>query len=350
MKSPVRGALLACGVLLLAGCGTPAAPDAPPQVDGDAAYQFVAGLVTDAQGEPRFRVPGTPGHADGAAWLWDALQVPGWSATWQNFTGADYEASDKGSVSGYASSCPPDAKARVAGLSFHNFLALQDGSDEQLVLLGAHWESKRFASEDPDPARRDEPVLGANDGAAGVGLLLQLMRHVAEHDVDLPFRLGVVFFDGEDGFEDCHPLAGSVHFVSQLAPGEVDRFLLLDMVGDPDARFVQESASVRCDPTVTDLLHAHAGDAGLMENFPGRARTVSDDHVPFLEAGIPATDLIDFGRTGDLTQSRYGFPPYWHTTQDTLEHIDAAMLGNVGDLVLAVVSDPAFAATWPATC
>lgn len=348
MRLAVVAAVLA---LTLAGCGKPV-EKAPEGFDGDAAQAFVQGLVQDAAGAPRYRVPGTPGHADGAAWLWGAMQVPGWTAHWQNFTGADYALAEKGQVASYyenAGSCSADEKARLGTLTFHNLWAVHDvpGSD-QLVLLGAHWESKRFANQDADPAKQDDPVLGANDGASGVGLLLQLMREA--DDADLPFDVGVAFFDGEDGFDDCHPLAGSIHFVSRLGPGDVDRFLLLDMVGDPAARFIRESASEACDPALASLVRTHALAGPLAENFPDRRKSVADDHVPFIEAGIPAVDVIDFGRTGDRSQSLFGFPPYWHTTHDTMENIDAGMLGRMGDLVLAVLQDPAFVAEWPAAC
>lgn len=342
--------LVALATLLLAGCGAPAKPSGPGSVDGDAAYAFVQGLVTEASGAPRLRVPGTAGHDEAALWLWGQMQVDGWSAQWQNFTGADYAAQPKGGVSTFhdaSAYCSKDERARLASLRFSNLWAVRDDpSSDQLVLLGAHWESKRFADQDSDVAKQGQPVLGANDGASGVGLLLELMRHVHERDVDLAFDLGVAFFDGEDGFDDCHPLAGSIHFVGGLEHGQVDRFLLLDMVGSPDARFVREQASASCDPTVVDLLHSHAAAAGLAPNFPGTVKPVSDDHLPFLEAGIPAVDLIDFGRAN----TRYGFPPEWHTSRDTLEHIDAGMLGRVGDLVLAVLTDAEFTATWPAGC
>lgn len=349
-------ALAAAALLLavgLAGCDKSVAePDAA--FDGHAARALVEGLVHDADGAPRFRVPGTQGHADGAAWLWGAMQVPGWTPRWQNFTGADYALADKGQVASYydnAGSCSAEEKARLATLAFHNLWAVHDepGSD-RLVLLGAHWESKRFANQDADPARREEPVLGANDGASGVGLLLQLMRHVEAQDLALPFDLGVAFFDGEDGFDDCHPLAGSIHFVSVLEPGDVDRFLLLDMVGDPAARFVRERASEACDPALAGLLRTQALAGPLAANFPDIRKGVADDHLPFIDAGIPAVDLIDYGRSGDRTQSLFGFPPYWHTTGDTLDKVDGDMLGRVGDLVLVVLQDPAFVADWPDRC
>ena len=342
-------------LLLLAGCSRPGGDGGsggtgdgnPPPLqldpfDGDAAHAFVAGLVTNDDGSPRFRVPGTPGHASAAAWLADQMVVDGWEADGHDFTGADYTPLDKGAVGGYAH-CTDEESQRLAGLTFHNLWAIHraDPPSDRLVLLGAHWESKRFASSDPDPALRDEPVLGANDGASGVGVLLQLMRHVQEHDLDLPFDLGVVAFDGEDGFEDCHPLAGSLYFVSQLEPGAVDRFLLLDMVGDDAARFVREGYSNACDPALVDLLHDLADDADLAANLPGLNRTVFDDHLPFIEAGIPAVDLIDYGR---------GFPPYWHTTRDTMENISPSMLGRVGDLILLALTHEDFVDAWPATC
>lgn len=342
-------AILSAGTVALAGCSLPAKSDETPvdsNVNGDSAFAFVEGLITNGNGTPRFRVPGTPGHDAAAEWLWDNMQVDGWTRARQNFTGADYVGLEKGGVTNYYASpgyCSAEEKARLGGLSFSNLWAVHatDSPSGRLVLLGAHWESKRFASSDPDPSKRGEPVLGANDGASGVGLLLELMRHVTEQQLDLPFDLGIAFFDGEDGFEECHPLAGSLYFVSQLETGQVDRFLLLDMVGDSEARFIRESRSEACDPVAVNLLHEHAAGVGLAENFPGTSSSVFDDHLPFLEAGIPAVDLIDFGR---------GFPPYWHTTQDTVDKLSASMLGRVGDLVLAVLADPEFADPWPAPC
>lgn len=338
-------AVLVTASSLFAGCldskGEPA-----QSFDGDAAYDFVAGLVTNSEGHPRYRVPGTDGHAEAAQWLWDVMQVPGWTTAWQNFTGADYIPLDKGDVEGYYAGghCSSDERARLASLSFHNLWAVHDGPGDPLVLLGAHWESKRFANQDANPALREAPVLGANDGASGVGVLLQFMRHIAQNAVVLPFDVGVVFFDGEDGFEDCHPLAGSIYFVDRLQSGQVDRFILLDMVGSPDARFVHEANSSNCDPALMQLFHDEASSVGLAANFPGTRRSVLDDHIPFLAAGIPSADVIDYGRSGT------GFPPQWHTTQDTLEHIDAGMLGRVGDLILRVLQAPAFTQQWPGSC
>ncbi|MGB0653042.1 MAG: M28 family peptidase [Thermoplasmatota archaeon] len=332
-------ALLASAGLLLAGCTTGPSPD----FDGQAAYDFVEGLVTDPDGGPRYRVPGTPGHAEAADWLWDQMAHPGWERSWRNVTGEEYEALDKGAVAVYAEEgrCPGEDREQVGNLTFHNLVAVKRASppSDRLFLMGAHWESKEEANHDRDRNKAKQPVLGANDGASGVGVLLQLMREL--DDVDLTFDVGVIFFDGEDGFEDCHPLAGSIAYAAQLEPGEVDRFLLLDMVGDPDARYIKEQRGVLSDPELVDLIWKHGHRLGGAKNFIDKTSSVADDHVPFFERGIPAVDVIDYGR-GERQQ---GFPPYWHTSQDTMVNLSPAMLGLVGATVMATIQDPAFEAS-----
>ncbi len=342
---------VAVAILLLApflvGCLQLEDDGVPFVFDGQGAYDSVRLLVEHPDGSPRFRVPGTEGHVEGANVLHDAMVATGWQVSWQNFTGADYEGFDKGAVAGYAENpayCREPDRSELAAASFSNLVATWPAGGGRAVWFGAHWESKEEANQDTDPARRTEPVLGANDGASGVGVLLQLMRHVAARDVQFPFRLGVVFFDGEDGFEDCHPLAGSTYFVSRLVPGEVGRFILLDMVGDPAARFVNETRSLESDPGLWDALWK-SRSAGLKDNFPGERKAILDDHVPFIEAGIPAVDIVDAGRAPG--EGLFGFPPYWHTTGDALDKLDPAMLGKVGQLLVTTLLDPAFSSSWP---
>lgn len=325
--------------LLLAGCSTPPDADDGPAFDGEAARALVQGLVTGEDGSPRYRIPGTEGQASGALWLWETMDVDSWSRHFHNVTGAEYQEQDAPYLDRYTrdGACPQDDAEEVEGLVFHNLWARHDapGTDRTL-LLGAHWDSK----EDADGGG---PVLGANDGASGVGLLLQLMRHIAAGDLESPVDLVVVFFDGEDGFEDCHPLAGSIAFADDRPAGTIDRMILLDMVGDRDARFVREGRSVESDPALVELIWRHGRALGGERQFTDIQKTVLDDHVPFVESGVPAVDVIDFGRT----DGRSGFPPYWHTPGDTMENIDAGMLALVGDTLWAVLADPAFVETWP---
>ncbi|MFO1533603.1 MAG: M28 family peptidase [Thermoplasmatota archaeon] len=339
-------------VMALAGCQgggegsspTTASSAPPASFDGMAALGFVRGLALDADLTPRFRMPGTPGQAEGAAYLWSQMEVPGWTRQWQNFTGADYLALNRTVVSAYgpgSSYCAHADEAALPQWPFHNLLAVRKGtSSTHLVLLGAHWDSQMDSNVDPDPAKRGDPDPGANDGASGVGLLMQLMRHL--RDAQLPFDVGVVLLDGEDGFYNCYPLAGSLYFVAHPAVA-AHRFLLLDMVGDPNARYVRESQSVASDPRLMDILWSHGRALGGAKSFTGKATTIVDDHVAFIEAGIPAVDLVDAG-----WDSGYGFPPQWDTTSDTIEKVSPDMLGLVGGAIAGALQDPAFAADWPA--
>jgi Zn-dependent M28 family amino/carboxypeptidase len=184
---------------------------------------------------------------------------------------------------------------------------------------------------DPDPARRSRPDPGANDGASGVGVLLQLMRHL-DALPDLAVSVGLLFVDGEDGFFDCYPDAGSLYFAQNLDDA-VAAFVLLDMVGDPGALYPRESNSHRSAPALQDLLWQH-GQALDAAHFINRTTTIEDDHLAFIQQGIPSVDLIDAGRPGSV------FPPQWDTTNDTVDKLDAAMLGLVGDVLLQTLADP----------
>jgi hypothetical protein len=333
-------------VAMLAGCTTaPVQPNtqAPGIFDGEAALDFVKGFALKPDGSPRYRIPGTEGQREGAAYLWSQMAVPGWSRQWQNFTGADYLRLDRSTVEHYgpgSAYCSAEDSARLPGLPFHNLLAIRRGaSSDRLFLLGTHWDSQSVSNYDPDPAKREEPYPGANDGASGAGVLLQLMREL--RGVELPFDVGVLFIDGEDGFVDCHPLAGSLYF-AQNPPVAVHRFLLLDMVGSPDARFLRESQSLQSDRALMDLLWEHGRALGGAVHFVDRVSSIVDDHVAFAQQGIPSVDLIDAARDGGP------FPPEWHTTHDTVDKLSSQTMALVGSTILAVAKDPRFVEQWPA--
>lgn len=356
----VAGLVLA---LLLAGCGSGPGPDGGPsttstgptgdggpEFDGEAALAFVEGFALREDGQPRFRIPGTAGQAEGAAYLWEQTDVPGWGRAWQNFTGSDYAELDLAPVLGYlrpgdydgpgqARGCTQEEFDAVPALPFLNLFAVRRSSqaDAPLLLLGAHWDSQMHSDFDPDPAKRNDPDPGANDGASGVGVLLQLMRELDEEQPDLPFSVGMFFIDGEDGFFDCYPLAGSLYFAQKQATGmEVAGFILLDMVGDPGAKYPRETYSKDSAPALQDLVwrHGQALDGG--SHFIDRSVRIQDDHIALAREGIPSIDIIDAGRSGT-------FPPQWDTTGDTVEKLDAAMLALVGDVLLASLADPEMA-------
>lgn len=346
-------AVLTLALVLLAGCGKPGDPAPGPlePVDGDAALGFVKAFALRADATPRYRIPGTVGQAEGAEFLWRASAEPGWQRSWHNLTGVDYLALDRSAVDDYTQpdprndppggahprGCTQDEAAAVPMLPFANLLVLRPAKDPQapLVLLGAHWDSQMHSDFDPDPAKRELPDPGANDGASGVGLLLQMMRELDEQRPDLPVSVGILFLDGEDGFFDCYPLAGSLHFAQHLPSqaAHADAFILLDMVGDPGARFPREGYSQASAPELLDLIWRH-GQALAPAHFIDKRTSIQDDHVAFIGAGIPSVDIIDAGRTRT-------FPPQWDTTEDTVEKLDAATLGLVGDVLMATLDDPA---------
>jgi hypothetical protein len=336
---PAPAALAVLMLLLpLAGCMQGAAP-AP--FDGDAALAFVRGLATQADGSPRYRMPGTPGQAEGASYLWNAMDVPGWSRNWQNFTGADYLALDRSQVARYNETsrwCPKQDLQALPSWPFHNLYAVRESrnSSAPLLLIGAHWDSQMHSDNDPNFTRRSWPDPGANDGASGVGVLLQLMRNLKGSD--LPFSVGVFLTDGEDGFFDCYPIAGALYFVTHL-PRPVSAFVLLDMVGDSQALFARETKSVRNAPALVDLVWRHGREVAP-SHFLGSQAEIDDDHMAFQNAGIRAIDVIDAGHpTGPPS---YGpFPTQWDTSFDTVDRLDANVLGAVGQVLLDSLHDAA---------
>ena len=296
MRSPV----LALLSLALACRGS---SQAAPPFDGEQAFRWVEYQVAAGP-----RIPGTAAHRAIGDWLLAQLRQRADTVEVQAFTHVT-EAGDT--------------------LPLRNFLArFRPGAGDRVLFL-AHWDSKPHAEQDPDPAKRDLPVPGANDGASGVAVLLG----VADQLKRTPPSLGVdlLFVDGEDygRFEGDAPdnLLGSRFFATHLPSGYHPLYaVLLDMVGDRDQAFPQEGYSVENAPEVVDRVWQTAEDIGLGRVFrPVQGIALTDDHIPLLQAGIHAIDVIDF----DF--------PWWHTTEDTPDKVSARSLANVGKVVLALV-------------
>jgi glutaminyl-peptide cyclotransferase len=191
-----------------------------------------------------------------------------------------------------------------------------------VILLGAHYDSRRCA--DQPQGGCAEAVLGANDGASGVAVLLELARTL---EPDWQNRqVWLVFFDAEDngGLYGWDWIAGSRQFARlvqdrRAAGTEFEAMILLDMVADADQQFYYEGNS---DPAIREEIWSTAKQLGFESFFlPSVRFTMIDDHIPFRELGIPAVDIIDFNY------------PYWHTTGDTLDKISAQSLERVGRTV-----------------
>jgi glutaminyl-peptide cyclotransferase len=209
-----------------------------------------------------------------------------------------------------------------------------DGGDR--LWLGAHYDTRPMSDLDPDPSRRAEPLLGANDGASGTAVLLHLMELLASHPA--PRGVDLLFFDGEDSGYAGDPAGfclGSRHlaatwrdFSNPLATGRPRSLILLDMVCKRNLRISMERYSLRDAPDLTMAVFERAAELDLRAFVPVPGVAVYDDHVPFLEIGLPALNLIDF----DF--------PEWHTTADVPDVCDSTALWQVGRLVESLVRDP----------
>ncbi len=240
------------------------------------------------------RTPGSPGHAQAVDWILSSLREAGWEAEVQRTT--------------------------FAGQDIQNIIARRSGgASGDWVILGAHYDTRIVADQDPDPANRSLPVPGANDGASGVAVLLELARVLP---ADLETEVWLVFFDAEDNgnLPGLDWILGSSAFV-ELLEGQPDAAVILDMVGDADLNLYLEQNS---DLQLSASIWAQAAALGYEEFFiPLPKYSMLDDHTPFLRAGIPAVDIIDFDY------------PYWHTVEDTLDKVSAESLEAVGATLLA---------------
>jgi len=182
------------------------------------------------------------------------------------------------------------------------------------VILGAHYDSRLMADRDPDPQKQQEPVPGANDGASGAAVLLELGRVLPSNSVPV----WIVFFDGEDqgsipGWQEWSLGARGFVETFTLKPRAV---VIVDMVGDYNLNILQEKQS---SARLTREIWEVAQELGYGQYFlPEQKYRIMDDHVPFLEAGVPAIDIIDIDYR------------YWHTSYDTAENVSPESLGIVG--------------------
>ena len=291
-----------------------------PAFDADSAYAYVAQQVAFGP-----RVPNTPEHAACASWLASELERHGAEVTVQEGRARAFD----GTI-----------------LNMKNIVGTFHPESRDRILLFAHWDTRPFA--DKDTVRLREPIDGANDGASGVGVLLEIARQLGLEAADV--GVDIVFFDAEDygrpewlpAMEDGYKTwclgsqfwAANPHRISYRA-----RFgILLDMVGAGDAVFHQEGTSLRYAPHVVRKIWKRAADLGFGDRFnPSPTPPTVDDNLFVSElAGIPSANIVDY-----RTQVRpMGYGPFHHTHADNMDVIDRETLAQVGATVLSVVRQP----------
>jgi len=219
-------------------------------------------------------------------------------------------------------------------MKFKNVIAELPGESPNAVIIASHYDTKPF---------KEFAFVGANDGGSSTGALLEIARVMAAENQNAgrkrKFTYWFVFFDGEEAF--CHEwdeclngndhTYGSRYMVERLRKekqlGRVKAMILLDMIGDRDLTVPREEGSSQW---LVEAIWGTAGQIGHVKEFPDRPFSVGDDdHMPFLRAGVPAVDIIDF---------EYGSSPkdndYWHTKEDTLDKISPRSLKIIGDVTL----------------
>lgn len=239
------------------------------------------------------RITGSDGHKAAGDWVIQALSKQGWEVFIQPFEPV------------------PNVDAR-------NILAVSGSGPA--ILIGAHYDSRVFADADPNIDNRSLPVPGANDGASGVAVLMELARSLNVPTAGKTICL--VFFDAEDNgrIPGWDWILGSRFFVSRISAlpkcSEPEFAVIVDMIGDADQQVYRERNSTGY---LVDALWTTAAEIGYGEWIVNEPRhAMLDDHTPFLEAGIPAVDMIDFDY------------PYWHTVDDTLDKVSAESLARIG--------------------
>lgn len=209
-------------------------------------------------------------------------------------------------------------------LQMNNILAQFGPQRGETLLLAAHWDTRPIADHDPNPENRSKPILGANDGASGVAVLLEIARILKAQPP--PRRVLIVLFDGEDYGRTVDTMfIGSRYFAQNMGEWKPDYGILLDMVGDKDLQLPIERYSWQANREFTEAIWQRAAELGLAPFQPRLGAAIMDDHVPLIQAGIPMVDIIDFDY------------PHWHTLEDTVDKCSAKSLEVVGTLVLSVI-------------
>ena len=264
----------------------------PGNFSGRRAYAHVT-----AQMELGPRVTGSAASAAAGNYIADQMKSAGWSVEFQPFV--------------------------YQGTPVRNVIARTNVGKGPVIILGAHYDSRRRA--DRDPVHATEPVPGADDGASGVAVLLELARTLDLQKI--PNELWLAFFDAEDngGLDGGDWIVGSTYMADHLTI-QPEAMILVDMVGDADQQFYFDANS---DPGLSAQVWATAARLGYDEQFIPVARwTMTDDHIPFARRGIPALDIIDFDY------------PYWHTTADTADKVSAESLERIGRVLKAFLESP----------
>lgn len=327
-----RRALLLAAILLtvpLTGCTT--ADDPPPDswrervhalpleelpsVDEGRLMTLVQEQMLKSDGETRYRVPGTDDHQDTVPILETLLQEAGFNTTLQTFT--------------------VELPRELGHVEAMNVYGVQEGTDPDAgeIWIGAHWDSRAWADRTGSDCE-GPPVPGANDGAANPAVAI----HAAERLPTMEHTIRVALFDVEDqGCQGDGWALGSEHAANTLEQAgdleDVVALVLVDMPGDENLVIHREAWGAQNAPRLTDLAFEVANVTGADAFVNEQGSVIHDDHVAFLERGIPAVDLIH----NDPHDPTGTFPDTWHTLDDTVENLSLQSMAQVTKVTTGTV-------------
>jgi glutaminyl-peptide cyclotransferase len=284
-------------VIATSSCNSSRTDEIPP-FDSSRAFSYLEHQVSLGH-----RIPGTKSHDDALEWITACLREHTSLVQVQSFK------------DNYAEK----------EVTFKNIIASFYPDKTKRVLLCAHWDTRHHADRDPDSLKWTEPVPGANDGASGVAVLLEIASAIAKNEP--PVGIDIVFFDGEDGGsygDNSTWILGSQYFARVMPPAFRPAYaLLLDMIGDKDLSLSRDINSRISAPKLWERVENICKSLSIP--FLPYESNITDDHIPLIARGIPTIDLIDFDY------------PYWHTVSDTPDKCSAESLGKIGMLVLTLV-------------
>ncbi|MEM2900443.1 MAG: M28 family peptidase [Thermoplasmata archaeon] len=299
-----------CSIIMLTACYVVTQPRKFPIIDVKNIYEVkfsgeLANKSVKEQCSMGFRIPGSRVSKECATYISYHLIRYGFEAKYQNFT-----AEHDGKV-----------------VNFSNVIGAKYGLDNKftnmIIVLGAHYDTRPFADRDKEE-NKTKPILGANDGASGVAVLLELARVLSF--VELGISIELVFFDGEDlGKRADEMFYGSRYYANTLSDQKRENilaFILVDMVGDDDLQIFKEKNS---DKNLISFIWKVAKMHGCKAFQEEYKYAIIDDHIPLKEKGVPVIDIIDFDY------------PYWHTLEDTPDKVSAESLEQVGKTLEASI-------------
>ena len=257
------------------------------------------------------RVPETPGHACARLAIRTHLEAT----------------ADRVAEHSFRDVLPLESQESDYVVDYHNIVGVFNEEAPYRICFGAHWDTRARADEEADSTRARRPSPGANDGGSGVAVLMELATLFAEN----PPAVGVdlIFFDAEDNGVSGDPYTwalGSARFVQDHPTYRPAFVVIVDMVGRDGSRIPKEPNSITAAGPLVQAIWNQAAELELTTVIDSVGPPVFDDHIAFLNAGIPAAVLIDLA------------DPQWHTLNDLPEYCSPHSLGEIGSLLLAVVA------------